>query len=125
MQEATLPFKSYGYQGGTSMAAAYVSATAALNLAAVTDVNSDGRVNDEVVASFSLFSRGFGKDGIVGEMSNLTGYEMAQTPGATEERASQMCTILQIAVSLTETLLAKTPLITWFLRQDARGTKLS
>lgn len=47
--KSTIPGNRYGYKTGTSMAAAYVSATAALDLATVTDANSDGQVNDEVV----------------------------------------------------------------------------
>jgi thermitase len=45
---STLPGNSYGYQSGTSMAAAYVAAVAALALTTVTDANGDGQVNDEV-----------------------------------------------------------------------------
>jgi thermitase len=47
---STLPGNEYGYQSGTSMATAYVSAVAASALATVTDTNGDGLVNDEVVA---------------------------------------------------------------------------
>jgi thermitase len=55
---STLPGNHYGYQSGTSMATAYVSAEAAAALATVTDTNGDGRVNDEVVALLTtLFAR--------------------------------------------------------------------
>jgi len=47
---STLPGNQYGYQSGTSMATAYVSAVAALALNTVTDTNGNGFVNDEVVA---------------------------------------------------------------------------
>jgi thermitase len=47
---STLPGNNYGYQSGTSMATAYVSAVAASAYATVTDTNGDGLVNDEVVA---------------------------------------------------------------------------
>jgi thermitase len=45
---SALPGNSYGYKSGTSMATAYVTAVAALTYATVTDVNGDGRLNDEV-----------------------------------------------------------------------------
>jgi thermitase len=45
---STVPGNGYGYKSGTSMATAYVTAVAALTYATVTDVNGDGRVNDEV-----------------------------------------------------------------------------
>jgi len=47
---STLPSNDYGYKSGTSMAAAYVSATAASAFATVTDVNGNELLNDEVVA---------------------------------------------------------------------------
>jgi thermitase len=47
---STLPGDEYGYQSGTSMATAYVSAVAALAFDTLTDTNGDGMVNDEVVA---------------------------------------------------------------------------
>jgi thermitase len=47
---STLPGNNYGYQSGTSMAAAYVSAVAALALTTVTDTDGDGFVNDEVTS---------------------------------------------------------------------------
>lgn len=47
---STLPGNNYGYQSGTSMATACVSAVAASALAIVTDTNSDGLVSDEVAA---------------------------------------------------------------------------
>ena len=54
---STLPGNNYGYQSGTSMATAYVSAAAASALTTVTDTNSDGLVNDEVAALLTtLFS---------------------------------------------------------------------
>ena len=54
---STLPGNEYGYKSGTSMAAAYVSATAASAFATVTDVNGDELLNDEVVA---ILERTFG-----------------------------------------------------------------
>jgi len=47
---STLPGDKYGYNTGTSMATAYVSATAALALNTVNDVNNNGHLNDEVMA---------------------------------------------------------------------------
>ena len=47
---STLPDDSYGYESGTSFAAAHVSGIAALLFSVVTDTNSDGRINDEVKA---------------------------------------------------------------------------
>jgi len=47
---STLPCNDYGYRSGTSMAAAHVTSVAALTFGAVTDVNGDGLVNDEVTA---------------------------------------------------------------------------
>lgn len=46
---STMPQNSYGYESGTSMAAAYVSAVAAVAFTLVTDTDGDGRCNDEVV----------------------------------------------------------------------------
>ena len=45
---STTPGNGYGYESGTSFAAAYVSGLAALAFGAVTDEDSDGRLNDEV-----------------------------------------------------------------------------
>ena len=45
---STLPDNSYGYRHGTSFATAYVSGLAALMFPATTDINGDGRLNDEV-----------------------------------------------------------------------------
>jgi thermitase len=45
---STLPGDKYGYENGTSSAAAYVSGMAALLMNAVSDTNGNGRVNDEV-----------------------------------------------------------------------------
>jgi len=45
---SALPGNSYGYMSGTSMATAYVTAVAALELPTVTDDDGDGFVNDEV-----------------------------------------------------------------------------
>jgi len=54
---STLPGNEYGYKSGTSMAAACVTAAAALAFATVTDVNGDGFLNDEVTATVrALFS---------------------------------------------------------------------
>jgi thermitase len=52
---STLPGNKYGYESGTSMATAYVSAVAALAYDTVTDTNGDGSVNDEVVALVTKF----------------------------------------------------------------------
>jgi thermitase len=55
---STLPGNHYGYQSGTSMATAYVSAVAASALSIVTDTNGDGLVNDEVITLLeTLFAR--------------------------------------------------------------------
>ncbi len=45
---STMPFNEYSIKSGTSMAAAFVSGTAALLTAAAEDVNDNGCVNDEV-----------------------------------------------------------------------------
>lgn len=45
---STLPGNGYGYMSGTSMAAAYVSAIAAVVYATATDDDGDGFVNNEV-----------------------------------------------------------------------------
>ena len=45
---STLPDNGYGYESGTSFAAAHVSGLAALLFSMVTDTNGDGRLNDEV-----------------------------------------------------------------------------
>jgi thermitase len=45
---STLPGDSYGYESGTSSAAAYVSGLAALLMSIIADTNGNGRVNDEV-----------------------------------------------------------------------------
>ena len=45
---STLPGNQYGYENGTSSAAAYVSGVAALLMNAASDCNGNGRVNDEV-----------------------------------------------------------------------------
>jgi len=45
---STLPGNNYGYQSGTSMATAYVSAVAASALAMAIDTDGDGLVSDEV-----------------------------------------------------------------------------
>jgi len=47
---STLPDNEYGYKSGTSFACAYVSGMAALLFDVVTDVNGNGRCNDEVRA---------------------------------------------------------------------------
>jgi thermitase len=47
---STIPGNNYGYQSGTSMATAFVSAVAALALPTVTDANGNGLVNDEVTS---------------------------------------------------------------------------
>jgi subtilisin family serine protease len=48
---STLPDNKYGYESGSSMATAYVSAVAAEVFAETADTNDDGKVNDEVLAS--------------------------------------------------------------------------
>jgi len=48
---STLPGNRYGYESGTSFAAAQVSGLAALLFTVVTDTNGDGRLNDEVRAA--------------------------------------------------------------------------
>ena len=48
---STLPGNRYGYETGTSFAAAKVSGLAALLFGMVTDTNGDGRLNDEVRAA--------------------------------------------------------------------------
>ncbi len=45
---STLPGNKYGYQSGSSMASAYVSAVAAELIAGTKDTNNDGKVNDEI-----------------------------------------------------------------------------
>jgi len=45
---STLPGDNYGYQSGTSQAAALVSGEAALLFTIATDTNGDGNVNDEI-----------------------------------------------------------------------------
>lgn len=45
---STLPNDNYGYESGTSSAAALVSGEAALLLTVVTDNNGNGYINDEV-----------------------------------------------------------------------------
>ena len=45
---STLPNNGYGYKSGTSFATAYVSGLAALFFNVVTDINNNGRVNDEI-----------------------------------------------------------------------------
>jgi thermitase len=47
---STLPGEKYGYENGTSSAAAYVSGIAALLMCTVIDTNGNGRTNDEVRA---------------------------------------------------------------------------
>jgi thermitase len=46
---STLPGNKYGYEHGTSFAAAYVSGLSALLFPLVTDINGDGNLNDEVL----------------------------------------------------------------------------
>jgi len=45
---STLPGNKYGYQSGSSMASAYVSAVAAELISETKDANNDGKVNDEI-----------------------------------------------------------------------------
>jgi thermitase len=55
---STQPGDKYCYRSGTSMAAAVVSAVAALTLATVTDTNGDGQLNDEVTGVLTtVFAR--------------------------------------------------------------------
>jgi thermitase len=44
---STLPDNKYGYETGTSFAAAYISGLAAIFLTIVSDTNGNGRLNDE------------------------------------------------------------------------------
>jgi thermitase len=48
---STIPYNSYGYKSGTSTAAAYVTAAAALMFDTVTDANGNGFTNDEITAA--------------------------------------------------------------------------
>ncbi len=48
---STLPDNDYGYESGTSFAAAHASGLAALLFSLVTDTNGDGHLNDEVRAA--------------------------------------------------------------------------
>jgi thermitase len=52
---STLPSNSYGYQSGTSMAAAYATAAAALVLDKMADAEGNGCVHDEVSANLRAF----------------------------------------------------------------------
>jgi subtilisin family serine protease len=45
---STLPGNSYGFKYGTSYAAAYISGLAAVLFSSVTDINGNGRLNDDV-----------------------------------------------------------------------------
>ncbi|OGO39866.1 MAG: hypothetical protein A2147_05625 [Chloroflexi bacterium RBG_16_57_8] len=54
---STLPGSRYGYETGTSFAAACVSGLAALAFSAVSDLNGDGRLNDEVRAAIEGSAR--------------------------------------------------------------------
>ena len=60
---STLPNNSYGYKHGTSFATAYVSGLAALLFPMVTDINCDGRLNDEVRQVIEAGCREIGIDG--------------------------------------------------------------
>jgi thermitase len=60
----TLPSNRYGYESGTSFAAAYVSGLAALVYARISDLNGDGKLNDEVKAAIEAGSRNIGVSGI-------------------------------------------------------------
>jgi thermitase len=61
---STLPDDSYGYKSGTSFAAAYVSAVAALLFSVVTDTNGNGRLNDEVRATIEASCQEIGIGGV-------------------------------------------------------------
>ena len=55
---STLPTNSYGFNSGSSMAAAYISAFASLAVSSAQDTNCNGFVNDEVVELIkSLFKK--------------------------------------------------------------------
>jgi len=60
---STFPDDSYGYESGTSFAAAHVSGIAALLFSVVADTNNDGRINDEVKA---IIEAGCQDIGIIG-----------------------------------------------------------
>ncbi len=61
---STVPNNGYGYQSGTSFAAAYVSGLAALLFSIATDINGDGRLNDEVRAAIEAGCHRVGINGI-------------------------------------------------------------
>ena len=60
---STLPDDSYGYESGTSFAAAHVSGIAALLFSVVADANDNGRINDEVRAIIEAGCQDIGIDG--------------------------------------------------------------
>lgn len=68
---STVPGDSYGYKSGTSFATAHVSGLAALLFAVATDVNGNGRVNDEVREAIEAGSVEF--DGVVAGRIDVTG----------------------------------------------------
>jgi len=61
---STLPGNSYGYKTGTSFATAYVSGLAALFFNIVTDINENGRLNDEVWVAIESNCHQIGVDGV-------------------------------------------------------------
>jgi len=60
---STLPNNCYGYKHGTSFATAYVSGLAALLFPLVTDMNGNGRLNDEVRQAIEAGCREIGVEG--------------------------------------------------------------
>jgi thermitase len=61
---STLKNNSYGYMSGTSMASPYVAGLAALVFTTVSDVNGDGRLNDEVRSQIETTCDDIGVSGI-------------------------------------------------------------
>jgi thermitase len=54
---STLPGNKYGYESGTSFAAAYVSGIAALLSQSISDTDGDGRLNDEIRSAIETSCR--------------------------------------------------------------------
>ena len=62
---STLPDNSYGYKTGSSSATAYVSGLAALLLTLSTDINGNGKLNDEVRAAIEGACQEVSRDGVL------------------------------------------------------------